>query len=141
MIENARADHDIELTVFLRRQMANIVLHERDARKIQFLLGVIALGDAHRTAFNADGLRPMQGEFDGVVALETGEVQHPAFRQWLVHRILGYLHQATQAIIHSWGASIRTVREPDRHRGPAAMRLDESLRVFADRRGHSRMGL
>jgi hypothetical protein len=83
VIEQARADDDVEDAVLRDRQIAHVVLVEYSAVEAERVAREVALGDARGAAFDADDLAAVGGELEGVVPLEAGQVENPALRQGL----------------------------------------------------------
>ena len=129
VIEQARADDDVEHAVLGDRQVANVVLVEHGAAEAERVTREVALGDARGAAFDADDLAAVRGELEGVVPLEAGQVQDPALRQRLADDVAADLQDALEAVIDRGLARVGAAGQLDRHRRPGTVLIDDVLEV------------
>ena len=121
VIEQARADDDVEHAVLGDRQVANVVLVEHGAAEAERVTREVALGDARGAAFDADDLAAVSGELEGVVPLEAGQVQNPALRQRLADDVAADLQDSLEAVIDRGLARVGAAGQLDRHRRPGTV--------------------
>src|SRR5438128_6267243 len=75
MVKETQTQDDVEATIFLRAQIADIVLDEFQIVELQHLFGKPGLLDVGLAPFDAHAARFAAGKLDRIQAFETREVE------------------------------------------------------------------